>query len=257
VHCDPDHALSDGAPVDVPLAVRPPDGGAANHSRPAIGRSICLEPVTRRGWGQLVPEFLPDGDTRAVPARRCRRSSPRSVSWGLGLIGGSIAASCARALGPRRLVIRGRSEGCARGRDAAARDRRRRRRPDRPGRSRPRGVGSAGAPETSICCRRSTKTSSRPAIVTDTGSTKREIASAGPGALAPAILPSSGGHPPRGSGPRRPGAMPGRISSAGRPLAADTSLRASGFLARFRRGRPAQKPLGRRAKRRSRSSRNS
>jgi 3-deoxy-7-phosphoheptulonate synthase len=50
VHCDPDHALSDGAQSMFP----------AHFDRlmaelriiaPAIGRSICLEPVTRRGWG--------------------------------------------------------------------------------------------------------------------------------------------------------------------------------------------------------------
>jgi 3-deoxy-7-phosphoheptulonate synthase len=50
VHCDPDHALSDGAQSMFP----------AHFDRlmaelriiaPAIGRGICLEPVARRGWG--------------------------------------------------------------------------------------------------------------------------------------------------------------------------------------------------------------
>src|ERR671926_388153 len=49
-HCDPDHALSDGAQSLFPSQF---DRLMAELRiiAPAIGRSICLEPVTRRGWG--------------------------------------------------------------------------------------------------------------------------------------------------------------------------------------------------------------
>jgi len=50
VHCDPDHALSDGA-----QSLFPPQFDRLMAElriiAPAIGRSICLEPVARRGWG--------------------------------------------------------------------------------------------------------------------------------------------------------------------------------------------------------------
>jgi 3-deoxy-7-phosphoheptulonate synthase len=50
VHHDPDHALSDGAQSLFPAQF---DRLMAELRiiAPAIGRSICLEPVTRRGWG--------------------------------------------------------------------------------------------------------------------------------------------------------------------------------------------------------------
>ncbi|HWT45416.1 MAG TPA: 3-deoxy-7-phosphoheptulonate synthase [Vicinamibacterales bacterium] len=50
VHCDPDHALSDGAQSMFPSQF---DRLMAELRiiDPAIGRSICLEPVARRGWG--------------------------------------------------------------------------------------------------------------------------------------------------------------------------------------------------------------
>jgi 3-deoxy-7-phosphoheptulonate synthase len=50
VHNDPDHALSDGAQSLVPSQF---DRLMAELRiiAPAIGRSICLEPVSRRGWG--------------------------------------------------------------------------------------------------------------------------------------------------------------------------------------------------------------
>jgi 3-deoxy-7-phosphoheptulonate synthase len=49
VHCDPDHALSDGAQSMFPAQF---DRLMAELRiiAPAIGRSICLEPVVRRGW---------------------------------------------------------------------------------------------------------------------------------------------------------------------------------------------------------------
>jgi 3-deoxy-7-phosphoheptulonate synthase len=51
VHSDPDHALSDGAQSLYPNQF---DRLMAELRiiAPAIGRSICLEPVTRRGWGR-------------------------------------------------------------------------------------------------------------------------------------------------------------------------------------------------------------
>jgi 3-deoxy-7-phosphoheptulonate synthase len=50
VHCDPDRALSDGAQSMYPAQF---DRLMAELRiiAPAIGRSICLEPVARRGWG--------------------------------------------------------------------------------------------------------------------------------------------------------------------------------------------------------------
>jgi 3-deoxy-7-phosphoheptulonate synthase len=49
VHCDPDHALSDGAQSMYPAQF---DRLMAELRiiAPAIGRTICLEPVMRRGW---------------------------------------------------------------------------------------------------------------------------------------------------------------------------------------------------------------
>ena len=51
VHCDPDHALSDGAQSMFPGQF---DRLMAELRiiAPAIGRSICLEPVARRGWAR-------------------------------------------------------------------------------------------------------------------------------------------------------------------------------------------------------------
>jgi 3-deoxy-7-phosphoheptulonate synthase len=50
VHCDPDHAQSDGAQSMFPSQF---DRLMAELRiiAPAIGRSICLEPAARRGWG--------------------------------------------------------------------------------------------------------------------------------------------------------------------------------------------------------------
>ena len=51
VHCDPDHALSDGAQSMFPAQF---DRVMAELRiiAPAIGRSICVEPVVKRGWGR-------------------------------------------------------------------------------------------------------------------------------------------------------------------------------------------------------------
>ena len=51
VHCDPDHALSDGAQSMFPGQFERLMA-ELRIIAPAIGRSICLEPVARRGWGQ-------------------------------------------------------------------------------------------------------------------------------------------------------------------------------------------------------------
>ncbi|MGB7220371.1 MAG: 3-deoxy-7-phosphoheptulonate synthase [Vicinamibacterales bacterium] len=50
VHCDPDHALSDGAQSMFPSQF---DRLMAELRiiAPALGRSICLDPVARKGWG--------------------------------------------------------------------------------------------------------------------------------------------------------------------------------------------------------------
>jgi 3-deoxy-7-phosphoheptulonate synthase len=51
VHCDPDHARSDGAQSLFPAQFE----GLMAELRiiaPAIGRSICVEPVARRGWSR-------------------------------------------------------------------------------------------------------------------------------------------------------------------------------------------------------------
>ncbi len=51
VHCDPDHALSDGA-QSLPPAQFDRLMAELRIIAPAIGRGICVEPVARRGWGQ-------------------------------------------------------------------------------------------------------------------------------------------------------------------------------------------------------------
>lgn len=51
VHCDPDRALSDGAQSMFPGQFERLMA-ELRIIAPAIGRSICLEPATRRGWGQ-------------------------------------------------------------------------------------------------------------------------------------------------------------------------------------------------------------
>lgn len=50
VHCDPDHAMSDGAQSMYPAQFEQLMA-ELRIIAPAIGRSICLEPVARRGWG--------------------------------------------------------------------------------------------------------------------------------------------------------------------------------------------------------------
>jgi 3-deoxy-7-phosphoheptulonate synthase len=51
VHCDPDHALSDGA-QSLPPGQFDRLMAELRIIAPAIGRSICVEPVTRRGWAR-------------------------------------------------------------------------------------------------------------------------------------------------------------------------------------------------------------
>src|SRR6476619_1851167 len=50
VHCDPDHARSDGAQSMFPNQFERLMA-ELRLIAPAIGRTICLEPVSRRGWG--------------------------------------------------------------------------------------------------------------------------------------------------------------------------------------------------------------
>ena len=122
VHCDPDHALSDGAQSMFPAQF---DRLMAELRiiAPAIGRSICLEPVARRGWGSDAI----DSDCRWHDGQSHRQSAESSHDQlpviqpaarptgappifekigivGLGLIGGSIALA-ARQLWPTALVI--------------------------------------------------------------------------------------------------------------------------------------------------------
>ena len=51
VHCDPDHARSDGAQSLFPKQFEQLMG-ELRVIAPAIGRSICVEPVARRGWSR-------------------------------------------------------------------------------------------------------------------------------------------------------------------------------------------------------------
>ncbi len=51
VHCDPDRALSDGAQSLFPVQFEQLMG-ELRIIAPAIGRSICLEPIARRGWAR-------------------------------------------------------------------------------------------------------------------------------------------------------------------------------------------------------------
>jgi 3-deoxy-7-phosphoheptulonate synthase len=51
VHCDPDHALSDGAQSMFPAQFERLMA-ELRIIAPAIGRSICLEPLARRGWAR-------------------------------------------------------------------------------------------------------------------------------------------------------------------------------------------------------------
>jgi 3-deoxy-7-phosphoheptulonate synthase len=51
VHCDPDHARSDGAQSMFPAQFERLMA-ELRIIAPAIGRSICVEPVARRGWNR-------------------------------------------------------------------------------------------------------------------------------------------------------------------------------------------------------------
>jgi 3-deoxy-7-phosphoheptulonate synthase len=51
VHCDPDHALSDGAQSMFPAQFERLMA-ELRIIAPAIGRSVCVEPVARRGWSR-------------------------------------------------------------------------------------------------------------------------------------------------------------------------------------------------------------
>src|SRR5688500_2908365 len=100
VHCDPDHALSVGAQSMFPAQF---DRLMAELRiiAPAIGRSICLEPVTprRRGASLQLPVVRP----RQVASGQEPIFQKIGIV-GLGLIGGSIALA-ARQIWPSSLVI--------------------------------------------------------------------------------------------------------------------------------------------------------
>ena len=67
VHNDPDHALSDGAQSMFPAQF---DRLMAELRiiAPAIGRSICLEPVARRGWaGNAAQLPIPNAQLPSIP----------------------------------------------------------------------------------------------------------------------------------------------------------------------------------------------
>ena len=95
VHVDPDHALSDGAQSMFPSQF---DRLMAELRiiAPAIGRSICVEPVARRGWGvhDRRRDALPvvDGD-RSLRRRPGSTASPSSAS----------GSSAARSRRPRQV----------------------------------------------------------------------------------------------------------------------------------------------------------
>ena len=115
VHCDPDHALERRRAVDVPGAVRSPDGGAADHragDRP--------QHLPRAGGAPRLGQHEIHGDSRssrlpmsiarpwnAVINRPPEAQPPIFAKIGivgLGLIGGSIALA-AREIWPSSLVI--------------------------------------------------------------------------------------------------------------------------------------------------------
>ncbi len=125
VHCDPDHALSDGAQSMFPVQF---DRLMAELRiiAPAIGRSICLEPVARRGWARYGCDRCDrcTGAGGAVHGARCTVRGDRRVA---GLIGTSVALAARRA-DPDARRRRARSRRLAR--------RRRGRRPDRACRAR-------------------------------------------------------------------------------------------------------------------------
>ena len=121
VHCDPGPRAERRRAVDVPGAVRSADGGAAHHRAgdrpqhlPRAGRAARMGRVELR-WNCR----LTDSDFRLASSidawsclsfsrrrapRRSRRSSQKIGIVGLGLIGGSIALA-ARQLWPSSLVI--------------------------------------------------------------------------------------------------------------------------------------------------------
>src|ERR1019366_1998051 len=79
VHTDPDRALSDGAQSMFPAQF---DRVMAELRiiAPAIGRSICLEPVARRGWGTGPPRLTrPWLMAYGTGLRDSRRSLPSSM----------------------------------------------------------------------------------------------------------------------------------------------------------------------------------
>ena len=194
VHCDPDHALSDGAQSMFPSQF---DRLMAELRiiAPAIGRSICLEPVARRGWGSR------SGTMKELPVLQPTRREGAPPIFekigivGLGLIGGSIALK-ARELWPTSLVIAVDDKDVLETAmrlhaiDVAADDLIVLAEADLV-------VLAAPVKQNIALLEKLDEYVSKPAIVTDTGSTKREIVAAAR-ALPPRFT-FIGGHPLAGA----------------------------------------------------------
>ena len=192
VHNDPDHALSDGAQSMFPAQF---DRLMAELRiiAPAIGRSICLEPVaaadgrgrprptrtsdSQRSLGELgrvwawgldagrltMPPTLPSSssDRRPRPDRRVDRSCrARALAVDTHRRRRSRSRCCAHALGG----------GAHRSRRASSVRRR-----SAPG---PRRAGGARPAERRLCSRGRTHVSAPAAVITDVGGTKRDIVEA-------------------------------------------------------------------------------
>ena len=202
----PDHrgALRSGSraerrrAVDVPGAVRSADGGAADHRAgdrpqhlPRAGRAARLGLVMRLASGRSAASAMPMVICLVIqPGAASDRRRPRQPPIfekigivGLGLIGGSIALA-ARQLWPTSLVIGVDNKDVLETAmrlhaiDVAADDLIVLAEADLVD---PRG---AGAGRTSRCSRELDENVRQPAVVTDTGSTKRAIVEAARGAAA-------------------------------------------------------------------------
>ena len=196
VHCNPDKALSDGAQSMFPAQF---DRVMAELRiiAPAIGRSICVEPVAKRGWGAVGRSMADEGREAAaghpageepraaagIPARRGRGAWPdRRID---------------RAGGPARSGRRARhwrrSQGCPRARDGAARHRCCAQTIRSCWPKRIWSILAAPIQQNLELLRELPDNVTGAAVVTDTGSTKREIVEAAKS--LPDRFTFIGGHP--------------------------------------------------------------
>ena len=162
VHHDPDHALSDGAQSLFPAQF---DRLMAELRiiAPAIGRSICLEPVARRGWGVRASDAAERLSRIAIVGLRCSIGGvdrARGTARGLRHQRSSPSTEASGHRTTRRRRHRRRRDIV--GDDLRARGRR------GPGRAR-----GARAREHPHPLRAARITFSASAVVTDVGSTKR------------------------------------------------------------------------------------